>query len=298
MPSVVARATRPVVRAIGSRLAAAETPEQVRSLIGFVDRTLVPATGTTWAHARFGTIDGITVTPKDRPTTGRTVLLFHGGGYVFGSSSMYRPLAARLAKAADATVFVPDYRLAPEHPHPAATDDGMEVYRAVVERVGTDRLCVFGDSAGGGLTLATVQAARRAGLPAPACLVLLSPWLDLTGDADSHRRNVDAELLIRPEAIERCTRWYLAGTPADDPVVSPLFGDLSDLPPIHVELCDDEILADDGHRLAAEVRERGGRIDLHAEDGLWHDWPLMAPLVPEARATIRRIGDFVVRHTD
>ena len=297
MPSVVARATRPVVRVIGSRLAAAETPEQVRSVIGLVERTLLPARGATWAHTRFGSVDGITVTPKDRPATGRTVLLFHGGGYVFGSSSMYRPLAARVATAADATVFVPDYRLAPEHPHPAATDDGMEVYRSVLQRVGADRLCVMGDSAGGGLTLATVQAARAEGLDGPSCLVLLSPWLDLTGDADSHRRNVDSELLIRPEAIGRCTRWYLGDTAADDPVVSPLFGELAGLPPMHVELSDDEILADDGIRLADLVRGTGGAVDLHVEHRLWHDWPLMAPIVPEARRSIRRIADFVIRHT-
>ncbi|MDW3214514.1 MAG: alpha/beta hydrolase [Ilumatobacteraceae bacterium] len=296
MASLPARLQRPVVRLIGRRLAAATTAERMRRVIGRANALLAPCLGVTTAPVELGGRDGLRLTPSGSATPERAVLMFHGGGYVFGSPRMYRPLAGRVAKAASAAVYLPSYRLAPEHPHPAAVDDGLAAYRALIEQVPVERLAVGGDSAGGGLSVAVLQAARRAGLPMPACLVLLSPWLDLTGDGESHTANADSEILILPASVERATRFYRGDVAADDPAVSPLFGDLTGLPPTLVQVSRNELLFSDSDTFADRAGAAGVDVDLRVADDLWHVWHLMAPVVPEARASIAEIGEFVRRH--
>lgn len=296
MPSLAARLQRPVVRLIGRRLAAATTPDRMRRVIGRANALLAPCRGVTAEPFELGGRDGIRVVPKASPTPERAMLMFHGGGYVFGSPKMYRSLAGRIAKAAHAAVYVPSYRLAPEHPHPAAVEDGLEAYRALLDQVPAARLAVGGDSAGGGLSLAVLQAARREGLAMPACLVLLSPWLDLTGTGESHTTNADTEILILAPSVERATGYYRGTVDADDPAVSPLFGELSGLPPTLVQVSGNELLLSDSTSFADQARTAGSDVDLRVADDLWHVWHLMAPIVPEARASIAEIGDFVARH--
>lgn len=296
MPSFAARLQRPAVRLIGRRLAAATTPERMRRVIRWSTALLAPTRGVTIEPFELGGRDGLRVVPEAPPTPERAMLMFHGGGYVFGSPKMYRSLAGRVGKAAHAAVYLPSYRLAPEHPHPAAVEDGLAAYRALLGQVPEERLAVGGDSAGGGLAVAVLQAARRAGLPMPTCLVLLSPWLDLTGDGESHTSNVDSELLILPPSVERATRFYRGDVAADDPAVSPLFGDLTGLPPTLVQVSGNELLYSDSESFAERARAAGVDVDLSVVADLWHVWHLMAPIVPEARASIAEIGEFVRRH--
>lgn len=297
MASLAARIQRPVVRLIGRRLAAADTGERMRRVIGRANALLAPCPGVTTAPVEIGGRGGLRVVPKATPAPERAMLMFHGGGYVFGSPRMYRPLAGRIARAADAAVHLPSYRLAPEHPHPAAVDDGLDAYRAMLEQVPPERLVVGGDSAGGGLSVAVLQAAGREGLPMPAGLVLLSPWLDLTGEGASHTTNADSEILILPESVERASRFYRGEVAADDPGVSPLFGDLTGLPPTLVQVSCNELLYSDSESFAERATAVEVDVDLSTVPDLWHVWHLMAPIVPEARASIAEIGEFIRHHT-
>lgn len=269
----------------------------MRRVTGRANALLAPCVGVTTSPTVLGGRAGLTVAPKASRGTERAVLMFHGGGYVFGSPKMYRALAGRIAKASSASVHLPSYRLAPEHPHPAAVEDGLAAYRALLEQVPAEQLAVGGDSAGGGLSVAVLQAAHREGLQMPACLVLLSPWLDLTGDGASHVANADTEILILPASVGRATAWYLGEHDAADPAVSPLFGDLSGLPPTLVQVSGNELLCSDSESFAARASAVGVDVELRVVDDLWHVWHLMAPIVPEARRSIAEIGEFVVRHT-
>jgi monoterpene epsilon-lactone hydrolase len=296
MASRIARMHRPVVRRIGRDLAAASTPDQMRAVIDRANRLTAPCRGVTIDATTFGGLNGLRVVPKRDRDSGRHMLMFHGGGYVFGSPTMYQALAGRIAKAAGATVHLPDYRLAPEHPHPAAIDDGLAAYRSMLARVPADRLVVGGDSAGGNLTIAVVQAARDDGLPMPAGAVLLSPWLDLRGAADD-KFNAASEILILPAAVDRASSWYRGDHGADEPGVSPLVGSLDGLPPTLVQVSDSEILYTDSQDFAAAARAAGVDVRLEVEDDLWHVWQLMAPTVGEARRSIASIGRFIVERT-
>ncbi len=298
MPSLTARMQRPVVRQIGKRLAANDTPEGMRRFIDRVGVTMAPCRGVTRSSAHLGRLDGLRVRPKEGADSRRAVLYFHGGGYVFGSPKMYQALAGRLAKAAGAVVHIPNYRLAPEDPYPAAIDDGLEAYQAMLDLYGAEHLTVGGDSAGGNMTLAVLVAARDNGLPMPACIVLLSPWTDLTAPSESSTTNVETELLILPKSIRRATDWYRGDIDADDPRISPLFGDLTGLPPTLIQVSDEEILYSDSTSLAEALRAAGVDVDLQVSPGMWHVWQLQAPIVPEARESIAAAGRFIRTHTD
>jgi epsilon-lactone hydrolase len=227
----------------------------------------------------------------------RVVLHLHGGAYVMGSPRTHRGLAAAMSRTAHAQVLLPDYRLAPEDHHPAALDDALTVYRWLVEDRGypPGRIAVTGDSAGGGLGLALLLAARDAGLALPACYVGLSPWTDLaaTGASVAELDGIDPWLsaaLLIPAA-----RAYAGTVDLRDPMVSPLYGDLSGLPPVLVHAGSDEILRDDAVRLVERAREAGVDASLGIFDGLWHVFQAF-PL-PESRSSIREIGAFIRRHT-
>lgn len=295
MASLIARMHRPVVRAVGRRLGRATTPDEMRRVIGRTRLLFVPCTGTVTEPTQHGGVSGLRITPKRGGPSDRTVLMFHGGGYVFGSSEMYRAFGGRLAKACDATVYLPDYRLAPEHPYPAAVEDGLAVYRSLVESGSAERIVVGGDSAGGGLTVAVLQAAREAGLPMPAASFLFSPWLDLRGTA-ADRSNLDRDILITPAPTDLSASWYRGDHPADHPAISPILGTMEGLPPTLVQATSAEILESDSIRFAERARAAGVDVTLDIQDDLWHVWQLMAPVLPEARASLAATGAFVSAH--
>jgi acetyl esterase/lipase len=296
MPSLSARATRPVVQVFGKRLAAANSAEGLRREFGLISNLMLPARGAQRDNIQLDGLQCVRMSTEAGAHTGRGVLMFHGGGYVFGTTAGYSGTAGRVAKAARASVYLPDYALAPEYPHPAPARDGLKAYKAMLEKYAPDKLAVMGDSAGGGLSLATLQAARAEGLPMPACLVLWSPWLDVAGQSESMQTNRDTEILILPPTISRCAAWFAPKEKAADPAASPIHGDMRGLPPTLVQVSDNEMLYNDSTRFAEAARAAGVDVTLTAERDLWHVWQLMAPLMSEARASIQQSGEFINTH--
>lgn len=228
----------------------------------------------------------------------RVVLYLHGGGYVIGSINTHRDLAQRISRAAEARVLLIDYRLAPEHPHPAAVEDATAAYRwLLAQGVAPAKLSIAGDSAGGGLTVATLLAVRDAGLPLPAAGVCLSPWVDLEGLGDSMTSKADADPMVQREPLLRMAAMYLNGQNPRTPLAAPLHADLRGLPPLLVQVGTAETLLDDSTRLAEKARAAGVDVSLEPWDDMIHVWQAFAFLLPEGQQAIERIGAFIRQRT-
>jgi monoterpene epsilon-lactone hydrolase len=223
----------------------------------------------------------------------RMVVYFHGGGYVIGSVAGYRAFAAALSAAAHAQVLLVDYRLAPEHRYPAAVEDGVTAHRWAAERVGAGSVVLGGESAGGGLSVAVLLALKQAGAELPAGAMCISPWTDLTLSLGSHTRNSEVDVVLTQEGLRALARAYLQGGEPTDPLVSPLFGELSGLPPVLVIVGGAETLEDDARELARRVREAGGEAELLVATDMPHAYPLFAEYLPEAADAVSRMGRFV-----
>ena len=222
------------------------------------------------------------------------ILYLHGGGYGIGSPRSHRHLAAAIAAAADAAALVPHYRLAPEHPFPAAVDDAVASYRWLLEKnVAPERIVIAGDSAGGGLTVATLLALRDGGLPKPAAGVCISPWVDLTCSLPSHTSRKAVDPIVSREAVTRMAVAYLGGTDATAPLASPLYADLRALPPLLIHVGDDEVLLDDSVQLAENARAAGVDVTLEVWPQMIHVWHWFFPMLDEGQQAIDRIGDFI-----
>lgn len=230
-----------------------------------------------------------------RQATSGVVLYFHGGGYVAGSPQRHRPVTAGLARRTGRRVLAAHYRLAPEHHLPAAFDDGLAAYRWLLEQgVAATDIALAGDSAGGGLTLGTLVRIRDAGLPLPDRAVCLSPWTDLSGSGPSVEAMAGRCHLFWPENIPAFARVALGDGIASDPAVSPLFADLSGLPPILFQVGSTELLLDDARRAHAKILAAGGTSDCRIFDDVAHGWHLLDGLVPEATAALDEVARFVV----
>jgi len=212
---------------------------------------------------------------------------------VIGSIAGYRAFAGALSKAADAQVLLVDYRLAPEHAHPAAVEDGVTTCRWAIEQVGAGSVVVGGESAGGGLTIAVLLSLRQEGVELPAGAVCVSPWTDLTLSLDSHTRNAEVDAVLSRDGLAALAQAYLQGAEASDPLVSPLFADLSGLPPMLVIVGGAETLEDDARELAKRVESAGGRADLIVAPDMPHAYPLFAEFLPEAQEAVDSFGQFV-----
>jgi acetyl esterase/lipase len=225
------------------------------------------------------------------------VVYFHGGGYMIGSLASHRGLVALLARAAGAPVFSVDYRLAPEHPFPAAHDDALAVYRALVDG-GTPakRIALAGDSAGGGLALVTLMRARDAGLPMPACAFLMSPFVDLAGTGDSVHQNADIDVVVRPGMIEGMGGAYLNGVATTHPHASPLYGDPTGLPPLLVHVGTHEAILDDSLRFVRLAATAHVPVDLSVYSRMPHVWQMFAGRLEEGRRSLSEAGAFIARH--
>jgi len=222
------------------------------------------------------------------------VLYLHGGGYVIGSPRSHRHLAAAIGAAAKTRVLLPDYRLAPEHPFPAAVDDAVAAYRWLLARdIAPGRIVIAGDSAGGGLTVATLLALREARLPQPAAGVCISPWVDLTCSGGSYATRAAADPIVKSESIVAMAGVYLGGADAKTPLASPLFADLHGLPPLLIHVGDDEVLLDDSVQLAERARKAGVDATLDVWPKMVHVWHWFFPMLDEGHAAIDRIGEFV-----
>ncbi len=222
----------------------------------------------------------------------RTVLYLHGGGYFMGSIAAYRYAAATLAARSQARVVVPEYRLAPEHPHPAALDDAVAAYAEVRRQWPQEPVVLAGDSAGGGLTLATLVVLRDRGLPLPARALTLSAWTDATGSGASMKTNASRDYWLNQARIDAWTPWY-AGDAPERPLVSPVFADLRGLPPLLMLVGDQEVLLDDTLRVAERVHASGGQVDVLIGEKMQHDWCLHLRWLAESRRANRAIAEFV-----
>lgn len=223
-----------------------------------------------------------------------TLLYLHGGGYVIGSVNTHREAVARIARAANGRALSLDYRLAPEHPFPAAVDDATAAYRWLLVQGDDPRTIVIaGDSAGGGLAAATLLALRDAGDPLPAAAVLLSPWLDLACTGASMKANAAADPILSRERLLRWAAHYLNGADARTPLASPLYGDLAGLPPLLLQAGTAETLQDDSVRFAERAQAAGVDATLELWDEMIHVWHLFALMLPEGQQAIDRVGAWV-----
>jgi epsilon-lactone hydrolase len=233
----------------------------------------------------------ITAPGADR---GRAILYLHGGGYVMGSINSHRGMAARISKAAAARVLLIDYRLAPEHPYPAAVDDSVAAYRwLLTQGIKPSKIAVAGDSAGGGLCVATLVAIRDAKLPLPAAGVCLSPWIDLEGIGESMDTNASVDPLVQKDALLVMARHYLGGKDPRTPLAAPLYADLSGLPPLLIQAGTAETLLDDSVRLAERAKKFGVSVTFEPWENMIHVFQAFAPILDEGQQAIERIGEFV-----
>lgn len=228
----------------------------------------------------------------------QTILYLHGGGYVCGKPKTYHNVCARFAKVLHADVYLPRYRLAPEHPFPAAVEDALASYELLLDKgLPASQITVMGDSAGGGLSLGLVLALRDKGLPLPKCVVAFSPYADLTHQQDSRSYNdkKDAMLSRRMNLVGKS----LYGRTEDDrrnPYASPVFGEYHDFPPLLMTVCEEEILRDDTYVIAEKARLAGVEVELISRQDLLHVWPIFYPLLREARADVKKVTAFIQRH--
>jgi acetyl esterase/lipase len=227
-----------------------------------------------------------------------TILYLHGGGYSGGSISTHRSLVAEISKAAQAKALVIEYRLAPEYCYPAPVEDALTAFHWLLSQgVPPEDIVVAGDSAGGGLALALLIALRDTGDQRPACAVCLSPWTDLTGSGESMFACAGKDLIIAPSAIKPAAELYLRGADPQSPLASPLYANLSDLPPILIQVGSDEVLLSDSTSFAERARRAELDITLEVWENMQHVWQFAARYLPEARQAIHRIGDFILEST-
>ena len=228
------------------------------------------------------------------PDPGNQVLLyFHGGGFVFGSLRSHGPLIGALARAARARTFAPEYRLGPEHPAPAAFEDGVATYQFLLgQGIAPERIVVAGDSAGGTLVLITLLALRDAGQPLPAAGVVICPWVDLDCSGSSFQTNAPFDF-VAEEHCRLAAVTYLAGADPRSPRVSPLFADLSGLPPLLVHAGGAEVLVDQIRDFTARATAAGVQVTSSVYDDMVHVWHLHRGFTPEAQRAIDDIGAFV-----
>jgi acetyl esterase/lipase len=291
-PQIPFRVMRAGVRGLVRPVLGPRMPVGIqRRWLGMVTRPTPLAEDVAIRTGRLGRRPAETLVPADGDP-GTALLYLHGGGFTTGSPATHRALATHLAAASGATVHVLDYRLAPEHPYPAALEDVLAAYWELLDRGATPgRTAIAGDSAGGWLALTAALWLRDSGDPAPAALGLISPWLDLTG---SGRPDDRTDAMLRPAWLRRCARDF--GTGTDPAELAPLEADLAGLPPITMHVGSEEILLDDAVRLATRARAAGVQVDLRRLDGLWHVAHASAGLVSASTAAVTALGTSLRRH--
>ena len=275
--------------------------KQRADFIKMMARTFKPQPDVSYEVSELGSVAGEWVR-HGQDNGQRSLLYLHGGGYMLGCPEAYRDLTGRLAIAAAADLFVADYRLAPEDPFPAALEDALACYRALInDGIPASSITIAGDSAGGGLTLATLVALREAGDPLPAAAVCLSPWSDLNFTGPTMTINSGSDPMLTAGTLGAMADAY-AGTIPDgqdrtNPRMSPYYGDLSGLPPILIQVGSDEILLDDARRVAEKITHSGRQVTLNIWPGMPHVWQMFAALIPEGREAITDIGEYVQANT-
>jgi epsilon-lactone hydrolase len=228
----------------------------------------------------------------------RVVLYLHGGGYVIGSVKSHRDLMGRISRGAKARVLGLNYRLAPENPFPAAVEDSVASYRwLLAQGIKPSRIAIAGDSAGGGLTVATLVAIRDARLQVPGAGVCLSPWIDMEAIGESIKTRAQADPVVSREVLLGMAETYLHGKDPRTPLAAPLYADLKGLPPLLIQVGDAETLLDDSKRLADRAGAAGVQVKLEVWPEMIHVWQLFAGYLPEGQQAVDGINKFISDHT-
>ncbi len=261
--------------------------------------------GSNLTGARFQNLDGISTETVDADgvpaewvytpdANNGAILYLHGGGYVTGSVISHRGMAANLSRVSGCRVLVIDYRLAPEHTHPAQVEDAHTAYRWILKNgVDSSSLIVAGDSAGGGLTVATLLSARDSGDPLAACGVCISPWVDMEGIGDSMTSKSGEDPMVTYQGLMDMAKNFLGSADARDPLAAPLYAELAGLPPMLIIVGTAEVLLDDAVRLHDKMETAGVDSTLEVWDDMIHIWPWFAPFLPEGQQAMERLGDFI-----
>jgi epsilon-lactone hydrolase len=271
------------------------TPVAMRAWIEDVASHLPVAENVQIERADCGPCDGELILPAGGDTS-RLIILYHGGGFFFGSSRTHRVIASNLARSAGSAVLVPDYRLAPENPAPAAHDDAFAVYQwALKQGYASSKVALYGDSSGGNLALATAVRAKEAGRPQPGALALVSPWLDVAREGASHQGMPD-DPVVSTELLDLFTLCYLGDGDRKSPTVTPFYADFSCLPPTLVHVGTRERLYDDSVTVVERMKAAGVAADLKIFDGMCHNWQLYAPMLDEGMASIEECAAFIEAH--
>ncbi|MEM9063385.1 MAG: alpha/beta hydrolase fold domain-containing protein [Pseudomonadota bacterium] len=246
--------------------------------------------------AKVGMIEALWAS-RGRPDRRRVILYFHGGAYIAGSHRTHKHLAAALAGAAGVRAIIPDYRLAPNHPFPAAVEDAVSAYQHLLA-AGYDasEIAIAGDSAGGGLGLALLLKLRDEDLPRPACYVGFSPWADLSGESETLVSNASRDVMLPISRMNDATGFVLNGHDPKDPLASPVFGEWSDPPPAILFASRHEVLLGDAKRMAEVLRAAGGDVTLELWRHTPHAWPIFVGRLPEADQAVATAGAFIARH--
>jgi epsilon-lactone hydrolase len=285
------------VRQLGKRCLDPELPWQVqRARLDQLARTSRLPRGTMVTDQVIGGV-GAVVVSAGAPNSRRTVIHFHGGGYCLGSASTARAWAAHLSAQAGCRVVLPEYRLAPEHPYPAALADAGAVMKALCSQAEPGSLVVSGDSAGGGLALALLLSMRDEGLELPSGCILLSPWLELGRDRRAVPELVRRDVLLSPDWLDACARAYADPSSWGDSSVSPLRAAHGGLPPLLIQAGTDELLAPDAGLLAASASAAGVAVTYTRWPRMWHDFALQPGLLAAADSAVAQAAWFVRRVT-
>ncbi|HTJ89290.1 MAG TPA: alpha/beta hydrolase fold domain-containing protein [Acidocella sp.] len=287
MPSWQSYVINPLLRlTVKRRLARITTPIAARAVLG--NTPPPPPAGATFTPGALGGVEGEWVQAEDN--SAGLLLYLHGGGYFSCSPVTHRAITAAFALRGF-TVFAPRYRLAPEHPFPAALDDALAAYQALLTQA-PGRFVIGGDSAGGGLALALLLAIKARNLPMPACATLFCPWTDLAATGGSLTRNAGRESLLYGPKIKDAAALYLQGQDPTNPLASPLYGDFTGLPPLLIQVGATEILLDDSTRVAARAEAAGVSVELSIWDNLPHVWHVAQYFLPEARIALDQAASF------
>lgn len=279
------RLVRPVLRP------AVPVPVQ-RRIIRQAYRSSIPPRGARFEKTTLGGVPAIRTTFGSQPRG--AVLYLHGGGYIIGSATTHRGITGHLAKTSGCSILAPDYRLAPEHPFPAALEDAEACWRALIEEGFTaGQIAIAGDSAGGGLAVALAMRLRDRGQALPGSLTVFSPWVDLTHE---HLYDPEREPVLQPSWTLKAAQLYAGNTPFTEPLISPVFGDLSGLPPMLIQVGSEEMLLNDAQRLAR--RASGADVDVRLEihNSLWHVFQVHSGQLERATAAMVTAGDHISRH--
>ncbi|MAR02157.1 MAG: hypothetical protein CMI00_16670 [Oceanospirillaceae bacterium] len=284
MESITARVIRLLVKPYLTGKVAVSKQRRHLNLLRFFPGPL----GVQQEEVIIGGVPALKLTPAQSQGT---MLYLHGGAYCAGSPASHKDMVARLARETRSTVWLIDYRLAPEHPYPAAQDDALAAYRALLSK--GESPVVAGDSAGGGLSVSLALRLRDERLPQPPALILFSPWVDLTCSGSTLSSHAGRDPMLNPDWLTTAAGFYAAEAELTTPGISPLFGDFSEFPPVLIQVGSEEILLDDALRLHSRMKEAGVKARLSQFEGLWHVFQIHANLLSRSRRALEEVAGFI-----